>query len=245
MNRLLFCLVLSGTLLLSSCSSMLERSYISTTPHTQFSDEKEDPSILRAETYQGLVSALLHLVEQGKTFGIVRLYQYVTVTGSATSDVDSATLEITQEDPLGAYAVDYMKYRVEQTSDYYQIEVNVAYTKTPQEMAGILSVTGTTAVPQELSPLLPDLPSKVVFRIGYFTETDSADALRQAVLNAYEAKKDRLPAVLQEVTVTLYPKEGSQRVAEILLTWQLPKPSADQPASSIENFLKNQKNIEK
>lgn len=50
---------------LAGCGSMLERSYASVTPHTQFSDESDSGSVLRAETYQGLVSALLHLVEQG------------------------------------------------------------------------------------------------------------------------------------------------------------------------------------
>ena len=52
--------------LLTGCGSLLERSYTAVTPHTQFSDESKNDAILRAETYQGLVSALLYLVEQGE-----------------------------------------------------------------------------------------------------------------------------------------------------------------------------------
>lgn len=62
--------------LLTGCGSLLERSYTAVTPHTQFSDESKNDAILRAETYQGLVSALLYLVEQGEETGTVRLYQY-------------------------------------------------------------------------------------------------------------------------------------------------------------------------
>ena len=138
---------------LTGCGSMLERSYASVTPHTQFSDESDSGSVLRAETYQGLVSALLHLVEQGAEKGELRLYQYSSVTGAAASDVDQACLEVTQEDPLGAYAVDYIKYDVEQMVSYYQINVKLAYNIDPKELKDVISVTGSTAVRQELEEL--------------------------------------------------------------------------------------------
>lgn len=210
-------LLLSG-LLLTGCASMLERGYFSETPHVQFSDEAENESILRAETYQGLVSALLYLVGQGAEGGTVRLYQYGSVTGTAASDVDRACLEVTQEDPLGAYAVDYIKYDVEQTAAYYQVSVKLAYTRTPEEIAQVISVTGSSAVARELRDLLPDQPDRVVFRISYFTAEDSEATLRQAVEEAYEDQAEDLPS-LTDVRITLYPDSGSQRVAEIALGW--------------------------
>ena len=94
-------LALSLALPLTGCGSMLERSYASVTPHTQFYDESAITSTLGAENYQGLVSALLHLVEEGEETGVIRLYQYSSVTGSAASDVDQACQEATREDPLG------------------------------------------------------------------------------------------------------------------------------------------------
>ena len=62
-------LALSLALPLTGCGSMLERSYASVTPHTQFYDESAITSTLGAENYQGLVSALLHLVEEGEEEG--------------------------------------------------------------------------------------------------------------------------------------------------------------------------------
>lgn len=215
---LLLLLLLSMTLPLTGCGSLLERSYASVTPHTQFQDEEENEAILRAETYQGLVSALLHLVEQGAESGVVRLYQYSSITGSATGDVDQACLEVTQEDPLGAYAVDYIKYDVQPNAAYYQVEVKLAYTIPTEELRQVISVTASTAVSRELEELLPKKPQKVVFRISYFSQEDSVETLRQAVQEAYAAQTVSLPP-LEDIHITLYPDHGQQRVAEIKLTW--------------------------
>ena len=217
-------LLLLALLLLPGCDSMLERSYTSVVPHTQFSDEEENAAILRADTYQGLVSALLHLVEEGEESGIIRLYQYVSLTGSAASDVDSACLEVTQEDPLGTYAVDYIKYDVSQTSTYYQVRVSIVYSKNPQLLSQVISVTGSTAVERELISLLPSKPTQVLFRISYFTQKDSAESLQQAVLDAYAQQTRPLPP-LEAVHVNLYPDQGQERLAEILLTWGSPRSS--------------------
>ena len=209
---------LLAAVLLAGCTPMLERSYASQTPHIQFSDEAENESILRAETYQGLVSALLYLVGQGEETGIIRLYQYASVTGTAASDVDRACLEVTQEDPLGAYAVDYIKYDVEQTAAYYQVSAKLAYTRTPEEIARVISVTGSSAVAREMKELFPRQPDQVVFRISYFTADDSEETIRQAVEEAYAQQEISLPP-LAEVQVRLYPDQGSQRLAEIGLLW--------------------------
>lgn len=221
MRRIVLCLLLV-CLPLSGCAWLLERSYASETPHVQFSDEDTNPSILRADTYQGLVSALLHLVSTSAESGVIRLYQYVSLTGGAAGDVDRACLEVTQEDPLGAWAVDYIKYDVEQTAAYHEVTVKLAYTKTPEEMRQVISVTGSSAIARELRDLLSAQPTLAVFRISYFTPEDSAETIRQAVLEAY-GESGPLPP-LEGVEITLYPDQGQQRVAEIALTWGVREP---------------------
>lgn len=213
--RLLTLLLTALLLLLPGCTPLLERSYSSVTPHRPFSDEEENPSILRAETYQGLVSALLYLVGQGKEEGVIRLYQYTSLTGSAASDVDAACLEVTQEDPLGAYASDYIRYDVEQSAAYYEVRVSLAYTKSAEEIRSVISVTGSSAIAQELLTLLPERPEKVAFRISYFTDSDSIESIRQSVEQVCQEQQ----APLAGVEVHLYPETGQQRLVELLLNW--------------------------
>ena len=62
---------------------------------------------------------------------------------------------------------------------------------------------------------------------------DSAETLRQAVMEAYEAQMEDLPT-LEDVTVTLYPDAGPQRVAEIGLVW------GEKNSENLETGLDNQ-----
>lgn len=211
-------------LLLGGCS-MLDRSYSQVTEHQQFSDESESDSILRAENYQGLVSAVLYLVQSGQEAGMIHLYQYTSITGTAAGDIDRAFLEVTQDDPLGAYAVDYIKYDVEQTAAYYEIDVKLAYTRTQEQIRSIVSVTGSSAIELELRELLPEQPEECVFRISYFTDSDSAESIRETAMEVYR-EFDGLSA-LKDISVALYPDSGRQRVAEIRFI-----PDTDSPESA-------------
>ena len=150
---------------------------------------------------------------RGEEQGTIRLYQYLSVTGSAASDVDQACLEVTQEDPMGAYAVDYIKHDVGQTASYYQVDVKLAYTKTKEEIAQVISVTGSSAVVRELRDLVGAHPDRAVFRISYWTGEDSASSIRRAAEEACGEDRPR------DIAVTLYPDSGTQRVVEIVFDW--------------------------
>ncbi len=117
--------------LLTGCGSLLERSYTAVTPTPSFptSQKRRHPpgGDLPGPGQRPAVPG-----GAGEETGTVRLYQYGSVTGTAASDVDQACLEVTQEDPLGAYAVDYIKYDVKQTPSYYQVEVKLAYAVDPR-----------------------------------------------------------------------------------------------------------------
>jgi len=74
MKNRITALALAGLLLLSGCTSMLERSDVSAVTHVDYS-VTEDSSILRVETYQALVSSLLHFVNERADTGTIRLYK--------------------------------------------------------------------------------------------------------------------------------------------------------------------------
>ena len=208
-------LTLCLSLLLSGCSSLLNRSYSSETPHTQFSGEASDTDVLRAENYQGLVSAILHLVTEGQGSGVIRLYNY---QGTVESDVDAACLEVTKKDPLGAYAVEYMKYNVTRVRTYYEAALTIIYRRTPEQIAAVVSVTGTNAIRSELMQTMAEYRPEVAFRVSYFNDAENAESIRQMVEDAYYDVPYAAMG-MPEVTVNLYPDSGQQRLVEILLTY--------------------------
>jgi len=199
--------------LLTGCTSMLNREYVFVAPHNQFSDTGTDSSALRAETYQGLVNAILYLVSQGTGEGVIRLYNY---TRDVETDLNNACLEVAKKDPLGAYAVDYIKYDFDRIVSYYEANLNITYRRTVAQIKSVVSVTGSSAIKGELLEALTAFSPEVVLRVSYFTENE--DYIIGLIQQAYYDTPD-IALGLPEVAVSLYPDSGFQRIVELILTY--------------------------
>lgn len=204
-------------MLLSGCSTLLNRSYSQEKAHTQFSDVDKNPDILRAETYQGLVSALLFFISEAEENGVIRLYEY---TGSAETDLDSACLEVTQQDPLGAYAVDYIKYDIARAMSYYEANVKIVYKRSFAQISDIVSVTGSSAIVGELREALADFEQEKVLRVSYFDPNMQAENVSAMLTEAYYDVPESAFGK-PSVSVQLYPEQavGQQRLVELVLQY--------------------------
>ena len=153
-RRTLAALTAAAALVLTGCSALLERDYVSVTPHSFAPTAEGDPSVLRADSYQELVNALIYLVNAGAQEGTIRLY---LDPEELEGDLESACLEVVQEDPLGAYAVEHIKYRVTSLVTYEEARVSLTYRRTPEQISSIVQATGVTAIRTELAcpPLTP------------------------------------------------------------------------------------------
>ncbi len=197
----------------SGCASMLERSYSASAPHVDRPVTAEDSSVLRVENYRELVSAVLYLVAQGEETGTIQLHGY---TGEVEADLTAACLEVATEDPLGAYAVDYIKHEFAQVVSYYQVTLAIHYRRTPEQIRSLVNVTGAGAIRSELQEALSLFSPEVVLRVAYFAEDDASIArlLRQAY---YDTPVTALG--MPEAEIALYPDAGQARVVEVLLTY--------------------------
>lgn len=206
--------IVSLVFLLSGCSALLDRDYISITPHTATPTAEGDPSVLRVESYQELVNALIHFINQGIETGTIRLYDAEHIE----TDLEAACLEVVQEAPIGAYAVEYIKYSVNPVVSYDEANVQITYRRTREQVASIVSATGTTAIRSELRQALFSFSPELVLRISHFDGDEAyiRDLCRQAYYATPAAALD-----MPEIDVFLYPDEGQQRIVEILLTYDL------------------------
>lgn len=206
-------LALGLLLTVPGCASMLERSYTSSTAHVDRPTTAEDSSILRVENYRELVSAVLYLVSEGAEEGIIQLHDYA---GVVENDLTAACLEVTAEDPLGAYCVDYIKHEYTRVVSYYQATLDIHYRRTQEQVRSMVRVTGTGAIRTELRQALAQFTGEVVLRVAYFSEDEQSIA--QLIRQAYY---DTPAAALgcPEAEIVLYPDSGRERVVEILLTY--------------------------
>lgn len=217
MKRQLLAGITALTLLLTpGCSAMLNRDYVDVTTHNTTAPTTEgDPFTLRAESYQELVNVLIYFINQGVENGTVRLYMD---SASVEDELEAACLEVVQEDALGAYAVEYIKYSVSPVITYSQADVQITYRRSKEQISSIVSVTGITAIRSELKSALTAFAPEQVLRISYF-DGDS-DYILGLVREAYYAA----PAAalgMPKAEVHIYPESGRQRIVEILLTYPL------------------------
>ena len=180
MKKHIVSLALAGCCLLSGCSAMLERSYQTSAPHEDKPITAEDASYVRVEDYRELVSAVLYLVSQGEEEGVIRLYDYA---GDVDTDLSDACLEVATQDPLGAYAVEYIKHEYTRVVAYYQATVSIRYRRTPEQVASIVRVTGSSAIRERIRQALEDFREEAVLRVSYFAEDESS--LQELVRQAY------------------------------------------------------------
>ena len=215
MKRRLLAGLLSASLLLTGCSALLERDYASVDPHNAVPATEGDPSVLRADSYQELVNALIYFVSGGIETGTVRLY---TETENVEPFLADACLEVVQEDPLGAYCVEFIKYTVDPVVTYSEAHVEITYRRTREQVASIVQATGVTAIRSELKSALTSFAPERVLRISYFEEDENF--IRELVRQAYyDAPACALG--MPEIELSLYPHSGRQRIVEILLDYPL------------------------
>lgn len=206
-------LLLAGVLALTGCASMLERDYVATTRYEPVSNTTGSSSALRVENYQELVNAVIYLVSEGEEHGVLGLYNY---TQDVEADLSQACLEVVQEDPLGAYAVEYIRHDYSLIVSYYEVNIDITYRRTPEQMASIVPVTGSSAIRRELSKTLTSFSPEAVLQVSYLTEDEDGilDLVRQAYYDAPYAALG-----MPEVEISLYPATGYQRIVEITLTY--------------------------
>ena len=214
MKRAIPLLALCCALLLSGCSSLLDRPYVAVEPHVEQPVVAGDSSTLQVSTYSELVNAVLFLVSQGTEEGTIQLTDY---RGEVEDDLNRACLEVAKDDPLGAYAVDFIKNSYTRVLTTYEAVISITYRRTKEQVQNIVNVTNTSAIRKEVSAALSEYRPELVLRVGYFIgEMDSVVGLvHQAYYDA--------PAFamgMPECSVTLYPDNGTQRIVEIVLNYQ-------------------------
>lgn len=205
------------TLLLSGCGSLLERDYSVVRPHSSTYYESEDRSVLRAESYQDLVNDLLLLLTGGAKEGTVWLY-----AGSEPMDASAAAeracKEVQQETPLGAYALDYLTYTVDDGGrGYTQLRFTAGYRRTLQQIQSIVHATGGAALTDLLRAAAQNGGKELVVQMG------TSGSTRQAVLDTVNAVQADLHPADRPWQVQFYPDTDTVGIVEIILDSATPE----------------------
>ena len=168
---------------LAGCG-LLEREYRVTKEHNDRYWESESADILRAESYDDVVSDLLILIGRHTESATLRLYQFPDEAAAAET-LEQAALEVQQETAMGAYAVEYITTELEPQRAYLEAGIHIGYRRTAEQLQSIVSATSTAALPELLQIALESGRGELTVRIGYWGE-GSRELVCKAAADARE-----------------------------------------------------------
>lgn len=167
MKKRILPLLLCGALLLSGCG-LLRREYTRTEPHSATYYEGDRRDVLRAEGRQDLVNDLLLLVSAHDESGTVWLYD--SEDGADASQLAQVACdEVLQETPLGAYALEYLTYTVDEGGrGYTQLRFTAGYRRTAQQIKSIVHATNAAALRDLLQAAVENGGRELAVQVGSF-----------------------------------------------------------------------------
>ena len=144
----LSCLPLAALcLVLSACSALLEGEQSRVEPHADRYWESAADDIMRAESYQDLVNALLLLIEEQEPSGVVRLYLSDVSYAQAWDTVRTACAEVREETAVGSYSLHALDFRVEELRDsYYEVSLQPVYRRTAEDLERMVEISSSSAI---------------------------------------------------------------------------------------------------
>lgn len=209
MRNIALCLVL--IMLLSGCGELREHEYVVVEPHNEGYEVAVDSGKISVDSYLSLKNALLNLVEDGVQEGVIQAKGY---SGNLAEDLGEAVYEVSQSEPLGAFAVEYMTYDYSKIVSYYEIRVHITFRRTEEEIDSVVYLNDDDSVPGLVHQALKDFSDVLRFRVSEYKEQDYTRMVQEI-----SGEEPELLMAMPEITCETYPDSGSQRIVEIFFDY--------------------------
>jgi len=197
--------------LLSGCT-WLDGEYHSVKPHESEGTKLSDDAVTVAG-YGELRDALVAMVTSGKQ------QSTFYITGFDLDMVDQymgkAISHVFNNSAVGAYAVEKIEYEGGNSGGVPAIAVNVSYIHGRQEILRIKSTIDMDGVKAVIAAALKNCDTSTVIKVREYEELD-VEVFVQEHVNANPHMCMELP----QVTTSIYPDHGEERVLEISFTYQ-------------------------
>lgn len=198
--------------LLGGCDSWMDGNYVSVTPHHEQNLQIRD-EVVTVSTYAQMLDNLTLMVENGATGGVMSL---VDIDDALAAEyMETATQYLRQNNPVYAYAVEKISYDLGNNRENVLLAYQIDYYRGRSEVLRIEQVENPRAAQAVIATALTDFDASLVLRIA---EYDTID-FRQIVLD-YAYTNPDLVMEIPEVSVSIYPDSGSERVVALNFTYQ-------------------------
>ena len=211
MKRVLILFVLTA-FLLSGCSGWLDGEYHSVKPHMPDTSTLSNDAV-NVTGYQELRDALTEMVTTGRQNSV--FYMADIALEQIDQYMCTAIMHVLHNCAIGAYAVEEISYESGTNGGVSAISVNVTYLHGRQEILHIKNADNMAAVKEIIAAALRNCESSTVIKVEEYVTLDA-----EAFVREYVNENPHLCMELPQVTATVYPEQGQERVLEVLFTYQ-------------------------
>lgn len=233
MKRIFAILTALLTAFLCACGALVEDSYLAVEPHAEQPTQTVGATQEEAETVvtnrSELRGAVLSRIRDWVEFDTLRVENY---EGDLEGDLSETLAYATQEDPIGAYAVDFIDAELSGDAASGSIELSVVFRRSAAEIASIVTVNNTSAALRRIDQALISGETALTLRIRSYEETDF-----ETYIFGYCLKNPNLVVALPELSAQVYPKEGETRILELHFTYDRTRENLNLMLSSVNTIL--------
>lgn len=207
-------LIMSLLLGLAACSDWSRDEFLSVTPHKEqpvSSDPTEEEVPLTVTNRSELRGAVLSFIRDWTERGTFLVSGY---SGDIAADLADTIRYATEEDPIGAYAVDYADAELSGNGESGVISLNIVFRRSAAEINSIVTVNGIDGACAKIQQALTEYNTALTLRIRNYEEADFASYIRNYCLE----NPDKMP-VLPELSAQVYPNEGETRILELHMVY--------------------------
>ena len=187
MRNFIACLLLLGLLAgLSACGA--DDSYLSVRTHVEPSipatETRSRRSRPRPATAASCAARCYHLSATGRSRARSASPGY---SGDLTADLTETVRYITQEDPIGAYAVDYADAELRGDAQTGTVEVSIVFRRSAAEIGAIVTVSGVNGAHAKIRQALANFDAALTLRIRSYEDADFSGYIRTYCLEHPES----------------------------------------------------------
>lgn len=205
------CLILILCLCLNGCSWM-SGGYVSVEPHLERQTQMVIDGI-SASNYVQLVTALEDIIQSGTESATIQVGQYNQ--DLVAGNMEMAVRYAMKSYPIGAYAVESIKYEIGTKGGKPAIAVQIGYIHSRVELRGIRYVNGMAEAENVIEEALRNCGPGVVLMVENYKNADFTQ-----LVSDYAERNPQVVMEIPQVTAGVYPETGLNRVVELTFTYQ-------------------------
>jgi len=221
--------LLAFALLLSGCSSMFDKEYLSVEDYVApVQEDKSDEDIIEVSGFNGLKQALLSFAYDGKAEG--RILFSSGYEGDPLEDMASACWQVRTQDALCAYCVENIAYEITKIVTTNEAKVYISYSNYGESADDIVHVPYSSGVESILGEMLESGMKRLAVLVA--RSSYSADEISGLVTRVYRQN----PAVVPReptASVNMYSGTGAQRLYEISINYGLTAEELEQRTTAL------------